>query len=53
MKALQERFNNFIHSQSVYHCYYYEERWCNLKGEYNNNKLQCNKYINDSNKNTM
>ena len=53
MKGLQERFNKFICNHSVYHYYYYKERWFDLKGKYDNNKFQCNKCINNSNKNTI
>ena len=52
-KALQERFNNFMCNYSVYYCYYFKERWYDLKGKYNDNKFQYNKCINDSNKNTI
>ena len=52
-KVFQERFNNFICNHSVYHCYYCKERCYNLKSKYDDNKFQYNKYINNSNKNTI
>ena len=52
-KVLQERFNNFTCNYLVYHCYYCKERWHDLRGKHDDDKFECNKYINDRNKNTV
>jgi len=50
-KILQNKYNDFIYNQSIYHCHYCKERWYDFDGEYDNNIFKCKKCINDRKKN--